>query len=731
MRGRDVAIILLCVLGMLVSYQQEGALSIRRGFMIPVYDEATKQRAMPPPIITDIDGDGKNEVLFLKGRHTLALVSASQLRRSSHMDFTHLRPRLEVNLPSNCIGFATGYTEPYNETSPVARKQVIVAVTDDYSVTQFDGQLTRLWTVVIPDQSETTFVPQHASVLILPHAIHKGDQGVVIIGVDTFNPNAAEVKPDTTPAQMVQPVQVHFSYYALNALFGDLRWKHDATSFHDDTATRTYPQQSYKLTAQHLEHHSGEQDWRVYRRSMLATLPHSYGHSHDIKLRVHHFAKKLAAKRTDANTRKAQTQAVPTAQVAKKPSSDNFGELGDRISGISGLVKERLSKPHSHEDHLKHPNVIVAHLEQGIEVLHLYTGRTLCQFGPLLPGHVYDDVNGDTSIDTVSATIVSGDTAIRSRSKAGKRQGNLCLGTVSSGSPGMMIDKLWNGSICINGGVLRQFETLKYLLRQGEHQSEEEEEEDPEGLNSNPWGAVDHFTENTRAALPIVLHRRVHEVQGLQKLQTLALFYINSGLVTCVEPASGKIKWQVETESTFRGADLGLAEGVGENLDDSSGISLRGTTPHDHDLVVSHYPHLLPFSVPSTHASVKHRQVKSERSIASTKDKPYVLVVGDNVLTALNTANGKTEAHIELDEAALAPVVIGDLNSDGTNDIIVMSKNAYYGFLTYQQGNTSVLTFLMLTMIGMIGLLFISQRMVQLSDPYYEPTFTANKRATD
>ena len=48
------------------------------------------------------------------------------------------------------------------------------------------------------------------------------------------------------------------------------------------------------------------------------------------------------------------------------------------------------------------PNVIVAHQEEGIEVLHLYTGRTLCKM-LLPPPGLHADVNGDGVVDHVQA----------------------------------------------------------------------------------------------------------------------------------------------------------------------------------------------------------------------------------------------------------------------------------------------------------------------------------------
>ena len=118
-----MGILVLSIVGLLVSFQQEGALSIRRGFEVRVYDDASKLRTLPPPIITDLDGDGKNEVLLLTTRETLAIVNPSKVRRHQ-FEFMDLQAKVEAPFVANCIGFSTGYVEKYNKTKEKARKQV-------------------------------------------------------------------------------------------------------------------------------------------------------------------------------------------------------------------------------------------------------------------------------------------------------------------------------------------------------------------------------------------------------------------------------------------------------------------------------------------------------------------------------------------------------------------------------------------------------------------------------
>eukprot|EP00669_Euglena_mutabilis_P011024 TRINITY_DN5704_c0_g1_i1.p1 TRINITY_DN5704_c0_g1~~TRINITY_DN5704_c0_g1_i1.p1 ORF type:complete len:523 (-),score=139.01 TRINITY_DN5704_c0_g1_i1:126-1694(-) len=469
----------------------------------------------------------------------------------------------------------------------------------------------------------------------------------------------------------------------------------------------------------------GSRDWTVFRRSMMAVFPHTHVHTHHTRLRIHHFSKKLPAKEVEKRRKQKDIGAHHAAKKGPGRGDDNYGELGARLAGLTGAMKEKFQAPHQRGDHPHPPNVLVAHLAEGIEVLHLYTGRTLCHFGPLHPGHVYDDVDGDTTVDAIHVRIQRPHLARRELPFALDADGPVCAGSVDSGAPGTVRENLWNGTICTSRGSMRHFEVLKDLLRQGQGEHPGEEEEADDFLQF--WGGQSHLDETTRAATPLVLHHRVQEGKGLGRLRSTVVFYISSGLLTCVDPSRKRILWQAETDSAFAAHDD--VEGPVETVQSADRLSLRGARSHERTHW-THFPHTILFSATPSHTVLPSSKVKTLRSVATMKDKPYVLVVGDNVLTAVRSETGLIEEEIDLDEAVIAPLVLGDFNSDGTTDIIAISPGAYYGFLTHKQGGTPVLTFLLLSVIGLLGLLFASLRLLALSDPYFEPTFST-KRSTD
>ena len=56
----------------------------------------------------------------------------------------------------------------------------------------------------------------------------------------------------------------------------------------------------------------------------------------------------------------------------------------------------------AHERGLGAPNVLVAHLEEGLEAVHLYSGRTLCKLH-LPPAGLHADLDGDGVLDHAQA----------------------------------------------------------------------------------------------------------------------------------------------------------------------------------------------------------------------------------------------------------------------------------------------------------------------------------------
>ncbi len=119
----------------------------------------------------------------------------------------------------------------------------------------------------------------------------------------------------------------------------------------------------------------------------------------------------------------------------------------------------------SAQNNYNNSNVIIAHLREGIEVVHLYSGRTLCRVklyssNPAAPS-LYKDLNSDNLIDRVQA--------FPQHAEGGHGAGEeekipSCLARVTSGVP--VMEELFNSSIC--GMVGGFFANLVSVKEEGE-----------------------------------------------------------------------------------------------------------------------------------------------------------------------------------------------------------------------------------------------------------------------
>jgi len=263
------------------------------------------------------------------------------------------------------------------------------------------------------------------AVLVISHALQTSDRGLIVVAASASRPEVGvggdgmedpltqelawearlargrhpgAIESDaTTVGSSGVDARYHVNYYAFEGRTGALRWKHESADFHspgDALADGLMPQHSYKLDAASLEgRHVGEAMCREYREAVIASLPHGWSSSADTRLRAAHWAKHTAR------------------------------EQGDSASAQGSATSA--------------PNVVVAHLQDGLEAVHLSTGHTVCKL-PLTRGGLHADLNADGVPDHVVATgWRSGATS--------HDQAPRCAAFVTSGSPGR---PLFNGSVC-------------------------------------------------------------------------------------------------------------------------------------------------------------------------------------------------------------------------------------------------------------------------------------------
>ena len=362
-------------------------------------------------------------------------------------------------LNATLMAVSTGYITPRpTDLVQSLRKQIVVAVTIDGNVVVFDHNLKVLWKQSLQSHMPDEGKLEEVSILITEHGVTKADKGLIVIGAraepDTLADDVEEddFLEEEILAEGLERIHTagrkrraklrevggdggasgrHFSYFAFNGGNGQLKWKHEALDFHRDLAglqeTTVSTQHSLHTAAQLQEGiHYGEASCRDYRESILAALPHSWFSERDTYLELGHFHRHRAH-------RGAQKERIGAAGAT-------FRQLQETTTTTTDNKK-----------HFSAPNVIVSHLAEGIEAVHLFSGRTVCRLF-LDPYVLHVDLNGDGIPDHVHA--IGGHPAdlideaaeedadeIHSHSRV-----RFCAALVTSGIPPRQ--HLFNGTIC-------------------------------------------------------------------------------------------------------------------------------------------------------------------------------------------------------------------------------------------------------------------------------------------
>lgn len=591
------------------------------------------------------------------------------------------------------VALATGYVQPFNSSSPQARTRSIFVLTQDWSLLCFDASLKLVWETTLVQNVPAWLVHRSAAITVVQRSLRIGDEGLVVVGgrMDTFETavttlehrdgtaTASAVRRDEDESNLInnghdddiidggadgptprgtQRVREgdaglddlftaasaanlrHFSYFAVDGATGGLRWKHTTDDFTEDQARHTYQPRSTVVDAGHsaIHAHIGEVPWREYSADVREkALPFRWEHKEDTRLAVEHFEKGRLCRGTHASA--LDREAVYQLE-------------------LTGLERMLGVKPHSEDEHIVEPNVVIAHMQGGVEVLHLQTGRTLLQL-PLAEG-AYGDLNGDGVIDRVQAIVerTRGFAAMRSTRRAGVQ---LCYGVATSGLP--ETEKLYNASLCSDSGDDAAGAAMHDMLLA------------EMGASANKASG-----EHSIHAAGVLLVPRATE-QAAHNVQRDALFFLSSGRVSSIAP-SGSLNWAVETGA--RWGDMAVLGGAREE-DDVIDFMRSGAVPA--------FQSFTP---------------------AAWEPQPHVLACGVRVCVLLD-ASGTMHGEIPLAEPLVARLVMGDVDGDGRNDVILVERDGLRAVVLREALVPSLFTVLFAVLIGAIIVLWTAARWAEHS----------------
>jgi hypothetical protein len=568
------------------------------------------------------------------------------------------------------VAIRTGYIDRYDAAK--SRKQVIIVVREDWTVTCYSADLEVLWERGISHQKAhdldnilDKYEMVEASILatslsngtvFVGTRVRLNDEtatNVRIEGVNGMRQNGDKEHPDMRSRSNLE----HFGVHALDAHTGKIVWMHDGTEHPSEDFSKTLPLHAFRSEALDLVrqiHHTVKgNDWRVFKNSLLVELPHVWNGLYDSTFRLAHFVRKHIG--AHAGTQKSAKVLlkgpvkVDPKEALKVGSKKPLGKLvsgAGRFLGIEAPpLPETAVLPHDASEHTDHPNVLVAHTRYGLEIFALKDGDSITSIS-LPEGRVSGDIDGDGVIDTV--LVLENDDDVQSHGSSFAHVGKQlqrCTIMAVSGLPPTV--QLFNGSLC----------TTRRSLN--------------DGLDS----ISDRKSPAVSATAPLLL--REHDPASLAEAKYKSVCAaVHTGILSCYSGKTGDLTFQTMKHPTWK---------IGFN-----------------------YAALLSF-VPDaklSDASGNHDDISS-----------VMLLVGDSEL-ALVSRDGSTLASAAVPYPPNGRTIIGDFNNDGVNDVIIMSSDSLFAYSVRVSASTRGMLIAMLVLVFLAVVVFVANiRTEVINDP--------------
>ncbi|KAJ7513865.1 hypothetical protein O6H91_23G017300 [Diphasiastrum complanatum] len=684
MRKRDLGILLISALAIFFSLQNEGNFSFKEGwfhYLEESYPLKHEGERLPPPIVTDLNGDGQNEVIV--ATHDAKLQVLDPLYRITNEGFGEARILAEVSLLPERVRVAAGRRPVAMAAGALRRpfyekdkgKQVLVVVTAGWVIMCFDHNLKKLWEANVQEDFPHGAHHKEVAISISNYTLKHGDTGLVIVGgsmeiqpqvhLDPFEEElvlekeAERHRHSASANEDIEDIEVgvvkarHFSYYAYAGSTGNLRWSHKSGDFLRDASSslKLIPQHNYRLDASHLDgRHYGEVECREFRESILGVMPHRWERREDTRFELANFQKhKRNTHKRIASSKNSLPSHKPTEKVS--PGRDSKNKVASAIKkaaeyATSSKAQKRYpfgSVITNHTSSWWIPNVVVAHLKEGIEAVHLASGRTICKLW-LQEGGLHADINGDGVLDHVQAAGSHGAESFVANGMLEAMKP--CWAVATSGVP--VKEQLFNGSVCRHS-PFSSFQHADFghrIFRRG--------------MNVAP----------TEIIAPILMPR--HDGHRHRKGSFGDVIFLTSrGEVTAfsVESAhahEGIQRWQIVTGASW-----------------STHPSLSGLT---FDKVV---PTLMALPL---------RKYGSPSVILAAGEHEAVII----------SAGGSQLSSFALPSATTHSIIAVDFTGDGYNDLLVCTGNGIYGFVQTQHSGAVLFSSLVGCLIVVMAVIFVT-----------------------
>ncbi|KAK7367346.1 hypothetical protein VNO80_09357 [Phaseolus coccineus] len=682
MRKRDLAILMLSAFAIFFTLQQDGGISFKEAWMhltdeYPIKYEAER---LPPPLVADLNGDGKKEVLVATNDAKIQVLEPRTRRVDEGFsearvlfDVSLLPDKVRVMSGRRPVAMATGIIDRYKIGQP--QKQVLVVVTSGWSVMCFDSNFQKLWENNLQEDFPHNAHHREVSISISNYTLKHGDTGLIIVGgrmemqphifMDPFEEMgmgarfSEHQRRSTTEKEASENSGTvdlrHFAFYAFAGRSGVERWrrKKENIEVHSSDASQLLPQHNYKLDVHALNtRQPGEFECREFRESILGVMPHRWARREDTLLKLAHFRrhKRKTLKRTPGKSMSYPFHKPEENHPPGKDTTKKISNIIGKAANYAGSAKSKKHLPYvptitNYTQVWWVPNVVVAHQKEGIEALHLASGRTICKLH-LQEGGLHADINGDGVLDHVQA--VGGNGAEQTVASGSMDVLRPCWAVATSGVP--VREQLFNVSIC--------HYTHFNLFQHGEL------------YRSYSQGSESASLE---VATPILIprsdgHRHRKGSHGD------VIFLTNRGEITSYSPGlhghDAVWQWQQSTGVTW------------SNLPSPSGMMEGG-------LVI---PTLKPLPL--------RLHDNQEVILAAGEQEAVIISPGGSVL-----------ATIELPGPPTHVLICEDFSNDGLTDLILVTSNGVYGFVQTRQPGALFFSMLVGCLIVVMGVIFVTQHL--------------------
>ncbi|XP_039011393.1 uncharacterized protein LOC120140478 isoform X1 [Hibiscus syriacus] len=682
MRKRDLSILMLSSFAIFFSLQHEGDFSFREAWLrlsdeYPIKYEAER---LPPPLVADLNGDGKKEILV--ATHDAKIQLLEPHARRVDEGFSEARLLAEVSLLPDKVRVASGRRPVAMATGVIERtyrnkpqKRVLVVVTSGWSVMCFNHNLKKLWENNLQDDFPHSAHHREIAISVSNYTLRHGDSGLVIVGgrmemqphmyLDPFEQigmaerNAEQHRRSANEKEASENLgTVHlrqFAFYAFDGRKGVIRWSRKNENFEENSSdlSQLVPQHNYKLDVQALNSRQpGEFECRQFRESILGVTPHHWDRREDTLLMLSHFKrhkrkplKRIPGKATIYPFHKPEEHHPPGKDDTKKIS--NFiGKAAKYASSAKSKKALTFIPTITNNTRLWWvPNVVVAHQKEGIEAVHLASGRTICKLH-LQEGGLHADINGDGVLDHLQAVGAnSGERTVISGSMEVLRP---CWAVATSGVP--VREQLFNASIC-HYSPFNLFQHGEFYRSLGR------------GANAA----------SLEVATPIFIPRSDgHKHRQRKGSHGDVIFLTSRGELTAYSPGlhgHGAVwEWQLLTDATW------------SNLPSPSGM-MEGST------VV---PTLKPISL-KVH-----------------DNQQMILAAGEHSAVFISPA-GSVLATVDLPATPTHALIVDDFSNDGLSDLIVVTSSGVYGFVQTRQPGALFFSTLVGCLLLVMGVIFVTQ----------------------